>query len=114
MKRERIYIGGPFTADSNEKIMANVCTAIGIALEIFKKGHIPFIPHLTYWVEQYAKAHGIHLEYRDWMEWDDAFREICDSMYKIAPSPGTDEEERKTWEEGKRIYYNLEEIEPTD
>jgi len=110
--RELIYVGGPFTEDSNEKIMANVCTAMGAALEIYKKGHIPVIPHLMYWLDQYAKNHGVHLDYDDYMTIVDAQRERCDSMLRIAPSPGTNIEEGKSWDEGKRLYYSLDEIKP--
>ena len=111
MKREKIYVAMPYSAPYPEMIEANVARAIAVGLEIYKKGHIPFIPHLSQLIETYAQEHGIQMSYDDYMELDDAWRMECDATY-YEPSPGADIEKIRSWEEGQRIYYNLDEIKP--
>lgn len=110
MKKEMIYIAGPYSSPDPQIVEENVKKAIGIGLAIFKKGHIPFIPHLNYLADIYAKEQGIPMTYDDFMNWDDPFRAMCDSLYYIDMSYGTDIEREKSWDEGKRIYYSLDEI----
>jgi hypothetical protein len=112
MKRELIYVAGPYSSTVPEMVEVNVSIAIRIGLEILKKGHIPFIPHLNHLADIYAQEHGIPMSYNDFMAWDEPFRQMCDSLYYIDSSPGTDIEMIKSWNEGKRIYYSMDEIKP--
>jgi len=58
-KTLKIYIAAPYSAETKEERAKNVESAIDAALALFKKGHFPYVPHLTYWVDKYAKISGV-------------------------------------------------------
>ena len=58
MKPLLIYIAGPYTASDRQGIDRNVNRAIDVGIEIFNKGHFPYVPHLTDLVDKRAKRTG--------------------------------------------------------
>ena len=109
----KIYVAGPYTPDrctlhdAARVAHKNTLRAVRIGIDIMKKGHVPFIPHLT---------HFIHLETDDplpssfYKRYDKAWLRYCDALFFIGPSKGANEE--KTWakQHGLRIFQTLSEI----
>ena len=58
----KIYIAAPYSADTEEERRKNTEAVIDTALVLFKKGHFPYIPHLTHWVDKQAKKTKIVME----------------------------------------------------
>lgn len=112
-KKIKIYVAGPYTPiDSNlhdaPRIASkNVNNAIKAGIEIIKKGHIPFIPHLT---------HYIHLESDDpfskeiYYEYDMTWLKLCDALLYLGSSPGADNELEIAKKLNFKIYYKIEDI----
>lgn len=90
----KIYVAGPYTAPTPEQVLANVNEAIRIGVELIEKGHTPFIPHLTHYVEMWQIENGAEnrLGYEDYLAWDLSWLAECDAIYVIARSPGVDRE----------------------
>ncbi len=109
-KRLRIYIAGPYTNGNSGSLNDNVRRAIDIGLRVWKKGHYPFIPHLTHFVDLFAKERGIRMDWRDYIEWDRPWLEICDALLYIASSRGADLELAKAKAQGLRIYTDVDQI----
>lgn len=106
----KIYVAGPYTADSPKKIQKNVNDAIDVAIKIFKKGHYPYIPHLTHWIEFRNIETGQGLEWKDYLEMDRMWLESCDGLLYLAPSKGADMELNHAKIEGKKIFVSVDEI----
>ena len=56
MKPLLIYVAGPYTGSNRQEIDRNVNRAIDAGMEIFNKGHFPYVPHLTDLVDKRAKG----------------------------------------------------------
>lgn len=109
----KIYVAGPYTPLTNDiheaprEAYKNVQKAIRAGIEIIKRGHIPFIPHLT---------HFIHLETdeplpRDFYYYYDMFwLQLCDALLFLGPSEGANKELNWAAEHGLTIYYSIDEI----
>ena len=108
----KVYVAGPFTADSKEAIQENVETAFHHATILKREGFTPFIPHLLFYYERWHKnTFGYFLEYEEAMEWDEAFLTDCDVLYVIARSPGVDREIERAKELGIPIHYASDKLE---
>ena len=108
----KVYVAGPFTADSKEAIEANVNEAFFHAKVLKSKGYTPFIPHLLFFYEQWERKNfANHLSYEEAMGWDEAFLVDCDILYVIAESRGVLREIEKAKELGIPIVYAHETIE---
>jgi Domain of unknown function (DUF4406) len=106
----KIYIVGPYTAETTEQMEDNVNRAIDAAFAIFAKGHYPYVPHLTHYVDLRAKATGVNLQWEDYIRWDMAWVEICDALLYLSPSRGANIELQAAKDLGKKIFYSLEQI----
>ena len=106
----KIYIAGPYTAETTEQMVTNVNAAIDASFIIFSRGHFPYIPHLTHFIDQRAKEVGFKMEWEDYIRWDLAWLENCDALLYLSSSRGADLELRAAKEAGKQIFYSLNEI----
>ena len=106
----RIYIAGPYTAADSDRMIQNVTRAIDAGLKILERGHCPFIPHLTHFVDMRAKQVGLNLSWEDYINWDLQWLNCCDALLYLDSSRGADLELAKAIEEGKRIFYSIDEI----
>lgn len=106
----KIYIAGPYTADTEEQIRENVNAAIDEAFIIFSKGHFPYVPHLTHFIDQRAKETGVNIGWEDYIKWDMVWVEICDALLYLRSSRGANLELQAAKEWGKKIFYSLDEI----
>ena len=106
----KIYVAGPYNADSEACTKANVEIAIAAGIRILQAGHTPFIPHLTHYVEMYSKQIGAGLSYEDYLAWDREWLLCCEAILYLAPSPGADREMAWAEEHGLRVFSSLSEI----
>jgi len=113
LKKIKIYVAGPYTPKSDDVHDAariahlNTRKAILAGIEVIKKGHLPFIPHLT---------HYLHLEtqepltkefyYNYSMEW----LTLCDGLLYLGSSSGADLELKFAKDHGLSIYYSINDI----
>ena len=113
MDRLKIYVAGPYTPsgtdihDAARVAHKNTIKAIKAGISIIKKGHIPFIPHLT---------HFIHLETEDplpatfYYEYDMVWLQFCDALLYLGNSTGANREVRWAEQNGLKIFRSLDEI----
>jgi len=109
-KSLKIYIAGPYTDKTEEKKLKNVKIAIDAAVKIYKKGHFPYIPHLTHFVDKRVKKIGVRMRWKDYMKWHDAWLTICNAFLYLGSSKGADRELKKAKKLGKKIFYLTDEI----
>lgn len=110
LKPLKIYIAGPYTANTSEQIEINVNTAIDASFEIFSKGHYPYVPHLTHYIDLRAKELGIEMRWEDYMRWDMVWVKVCDAFLYLRSSRGADLELETAKKSNKIVFYSLDEI----
>jgi len=87
-----IYITHPYTAATPALTHVNVIKAIDLGLQVFAKGHTPFIPVLNHYIDLRAAEKGIKITYEDFMRLDFDVLERCDALLYNGTSPGSDRE----------------------
>lgn len=106
----KIYIAGPYSAKNESEMENNSNKAIDAGIEVYKKGHIPFIPHLTHWVDRRCKSTNVSLEYEDYIQWDIEWLKTCDALIYLGSSTGVDQELKIAEDYGKPVFRSLNEI----
>jgi hypothetical protein len=107
----RIYVAGPYTAETPEAVLDNVHMAIDAGLILIDRGHTPFLPHLTHWVEKRAiRTRGGGLPYEFWLDYDAIWLAQCDALLYLSPSPGADRELAVAEALGLRVFWGLDEV----
>ena len=110
-----IYVAGPYTPagtdmhDAARLAEKNVTAAVRAGIEVIKRGHYPYIPHLS---------HFIHLRMSDdesqgntyWYPFTMAWLSRCDALLYIAPSKGADAELKWAKENGLKVFLRVEDI----
>ena len=109
-KALRIYIAGPYTSLDEKGHELNTHRAIDAGISVFQRGHHPYIPHLTHYVDIRAKATGMELSWSDYIKWDLPWLDMCDALLYLGKSKGADLELQRAKELGKRIYFSIAEI----
>jgi len=110
LKSLKIYVAGPYTGSSLEEIEENVRRAMEAGLKIWKKGHFPYIPHLTHWPDILARNLNIPMDWEDYMKWHAIWVDDCDALFLLAESKGALLEFQRAKEDGKVIFHTLDEI----
>ncbi|MHA1614350.1 MAG: DUF4406 domain-containing protein [Candidatus Thorarchaeota archaeon] len=105
-----IYVAGPYTGSTLEEIEENVQKAMEAGLKIWKKGHFPYIPHLTHWPDILARKLEIEMDWEDYMNWHAPWVVQCDALFLLAESKGALLEYNRAKEEGKIVFHTLDEI----
>lgn len=106
----RIYIAGPYGAATHEERERNVRRAIDVGIILLRKGHIPFIPHLTHYVDLRATEIKELLTWHDYIKWDLGWLAVSDALLFLGSSPGADIEYEQAKVSGKIIFHSLDEI----
>ncbi|MHA2191232.1 MAG: DUF4406 domain-containing protein [Candidatus Thorarchaeota archaeon] len=106
----KIYVAGPYTGSTMEQIDNNVQKAIDAGIQIWKKGHFPFIPHVLHWVDLRAHELNVPMNWDDYMLWDAPWLDDCDALFLLAESKGALLECQRAEEEGKVIFHSIDEI----
>ncbi len=105
-----IYVAGPLSAQTFTGMEEKANAAADIATALLKKGHQPFLPHLSLYWDRRARATGVDISYEEWLELDFKWIENCDALFYIAPSPGTDRELAHAEAKGIPVYRSLDEV----
>ena len=92
------------------QMVQNVMKAIDAGLILWKKGHYPYIPHLTHFVDLRAKEKGIEMKWEEYIEWDKAWLEVCDALLFLGNSKGAIKELEYAKTLGKIIFYDIKEV----
>jgi hypothetical protein len=110
-----IYVAGPITADVDDNIHDiprvvywNVKRAIRVSIELMKKGHYVFTPHLSHFINLEMHEKSFTKEF--WYKYDYGWLAKCDALYYIAPSPGADAELEWAKKHKLKIFYSLDEV----
>jgi hypothetical protein len=106
----RIYVCGPYTASTGYNVEKNVRKAIDVGLALFKKGHFPFIPHLTHYVDIRGKERNNAPTWIEYMDRDLAWLQVSDALYFIGRSRGADIELEAAFEWDLDIYYTISDV----
>ena len=110
MKALKIYIAGKYTPDTDDKHEAsrgahqNTQKAIMAGLELIRRGHYPYIPHLTHFIHLEQDG-SIPKEY--WYQLDFQFLPHCDAFLYLSKSNGADKELEKAKELGLTIFESV-------
>lgn len=103
----RIYVAGPMTAETAELRLQNVHRAMDVALGLFQKGHDPVVPHLSFFLDEFAKKRGVTIPYEWWIRTTQDLMLTCDALFYIAPSPGADREQAIMAQLGRPTFTEL-------
>lgn len=110
----KIYIAGPYTAVSEATRIQNVNHAIDAAIELLQRGHIPYVPHLTHFVDERATKRGITLTWEDYIAWDLEWLKDCDALLYLGDSRGAKIEKDRAAALQKMIFYSLDSVPPAN
>jgi hypothetical protein len=109
-KALRIYIAGPYTASDHRGHELNTHRAIDAGIAVFHKGHYPYIPHLTHYVDLRAKGTGVNLAWSDYIKWDLPWLDVCDALLYLGKSKGADLELERARKHHKRVFYSVSDV----
>ena len=100
----KVYIAGPLTTSGD--IALNMRAAITAAEGILDRGHLPYIPHLTFFWH-FASPHP----YDYWIKLDKRWLMECDALLRLpGESRGTEIEVSLAARMGLSIYHSVEEL----
>jgi hypothetical protein len=111
-ERQRIYVAGPYSAETRLGRRENTMRAIDAGIECLAKGHDPFIPHLTHFVHERALDRGVEFEYETWLDYDEQWLRACDWFLHLSSSPGADAERDIAEDRGMRVFESPHDIPP--
>ena len=106
----RIYIAGPYSADTSEQKRLNILRARNACADLYRKGHTPFCPHtMTAWFDY---------NYPDipksrYLETDLEWLGLCDAVLLLPGWEGSEgAQEERLYAIVSEIYtfYSLDEV----
>lgn len=110
-KPMKIYVAGPYSSEIKEETEKNVKHALDVGIHLYEKGHYPYIPHLTHYLDiQSRKTRPRPLTWLDYMSNDMAWLQIADAMFFIGRSRGADIEYNIARDIGIKIYTNISDV----
>jgi hypothetical protein len=99
----KIYVAGPYSTGDP---IINTREAVKAAEELIKKGHIPFIPHLTMLWHLIAPHPTLF-----WYEYDFVWLRFCNAVLRLPGiSEGADGEVKLAKHLCMPIYYDISEV----
>ena len=111
----RIFVSGPITPrncttqESPRIYTKNVDEGIRVSIELMRRGHQVFCPHLSYYVHVHPACEGFDLGY--WYEYDyGIIRNWAEAIYHIRTSPGVAKEVALARELGLEIFWKIEDV----
>jgi hypothetical protein len=108
----RIYVAGPYGSHDlpAEKRLANTMVAIRAGRELIKKGHEPYIPHLSHFVHE---GWPDSPEADTWKRLDLVWLPFCEAILMVGnwqTSSGAIDELNASMRLGHFIFYSLAEV----
>lgn len=113
MSPMKIFISGPLTNGgqaTNAEMIKNMEKAVLAGIECIKKGHYPFIPHLSMITHKVAMEQGFDIPWQSWMDIDHAFLNKCDAILYLGSSKGADLELSQARDYKLKIYMSVDDI----
>jgi len=107
----KIYVAGPLRNPDYKQVWLNVQKAIEVGLELIKRGHTPYIPHLTYFMHLHPANNvtpGEELEF--YMNLEREWLKHCDALFFIGPSEGANRELEMATKLGLKVFATIDEI----
>lgn len=105
-----IYIAGKYSGADWAETDANVQRAMEVGLAVLQKGHTPFVPHLSHFLDMKARSKGISISYEEWMTHCFNWLDGCDALLYLESSPGADRELGRAREIGMEVYERVDDI----
>jgi hypothetical protein len=107
---ERIYVSGPISADTDEKVADNYAMGQEIGETLGEMGHMVFVPHN--YVLLYQGSHTLPPGmYEQLLQFDlSIIEKWATALYFIGPSPGANRERARAEELGLKIYHSLDQV----
>lgn len=106
-QRLMIFVSGPYTQPPGHEL-ENTQEAMRAGLSIFHAGHLPVVPHLYHWFDEFAAQEGGEIDYEDYMAVDLRLVEACDVLLRLpGHSSGGDREVAHAHDCGIPVYYDL-------
>lgn len=109
-KSLKVYVCGPYTAETEAGRERNVRMAINVGIILYMKGHYPLIPHLTHYVALEAAGRHPPLEWSDYMRSDLSWLSAAEAMFFIGHSVGADIEWKEATKLGMKIFYTFDDV----
>lgn len=103
----RIYVAGPYSAATVEGREANTMRAMRAGLILMQRGHDPYVPHLSHFLDLEAPQLGLRFTWDDWMMLSNQWLQQCDALLYLGSSRGADMELAWATDWGLKIYRNL-------
>lgn len=112
MRRERIYIAGPYSDPDPAKVKKNVSVAVDYAVFVMATGHHVYCPHAaTHGVDLRSGECGHHFSYERWLsQCLDMIDRWATAVFIYAESPGALREVEFAKSLNLTIYRSLDEI----
>jgi hypothetical protein len=107
---KKIYVAGPYSSPDAATRRANVDRAVEVSIQLLLRGHYPFVPHLTHFVDEWAQLSGIELTWEDYIAWDVVWLRECDALFYLGRSKGADLERRIAEHLGIPVFYAIEDV----
>lgn len=112
VKPECIYIATRLSAGHPLDYLSNLDESINVSIEVWEKGHYPFVPGLDYVYLMRMRNIKMSQIYANGLEWV----RRCDSilihngLLEEPYSPGVKAEYEVALEENKKVYWSADEI----
>lgn len=99
----RVYIAAPYTLGDTA---INVRTAVLAADQLLRKGHAPFVPHLShFWHMLYPH------QYSTWLWYTSEWLKVCGAVVRLkGESVGADTEVAWAESRGVPVFYSVDEF----
>jgi hypothetical protein len=110
----RIYVAGPYGDPDPAVRERNVERAMAAGLALLDAGHVPYIPHLLHFFDDWATRRGRCIPYDTYLRWDAEFLACCEGLVYLGASPGAERELELAVRLGKPVYSRLSTAPPTN
>jgi len=105
----RIFVSGPYSADSPDGVAENVRRAAEAGQELLRRGHLPFVPHCM----TDGWEHAPDLAYDDFLQLCLRWLPSCDAVYLLrhwTDSPGATREVEEARRLALFVFERLAEV----
>ncbi len=106
-----VFISGPYSHPTRKVRQINTEMAMDAALEVIHRGHYPYCPHLSHYLDEHQEAiAGSGIDYETWMRVCLAFLSKCQAILFLGESPGSLREMQMAAALHLKIYRTTEDL----
>lgn len=104
----RVFVAGPYTANTDDLILCNVLTACKAAAKLVEAGLCPFVPHLSHYIDRCCAT---YVDYEAWMNQTLQWVDACKCVLRLpGVSPGADREVERASQLGIPVFTTVQEV----